>query len=714
MLKTRRQFLRDTAYLTAGAAFVPIAGCNEMQAGGGYELKDSDSLKGFIVSDAHFGWKNEQQPSPEMQAAMIRRISRRFPDLDVFIDTGDAHHNGKDRDYERGQWTDIIMGMSNPVPFYYVPGNHEICHANHLEPEITCNKLGSLSCRPYYSFDLKGIHFISIPEMVRAVYINKETLEWVRLDMEANKDKTTILLSHNNIRGTTYDQNADGYRGLVNSNELMDLIDSYPNAVGWLHGHNHTYEVVKKNNTLFVSNGRIGGFDPTGWDGEYGQGNLGGIYFEFTKDRFLVRCYSAEKEVFLDELGLNQTFKGVVDGGTTLDRRKKPAYSFGYGGARDGQMTPAYIYHAGGGKATLLMTGTDDELISEDPTFKNWMARKTPRGDQWQLMGSSVSGKHQYKWLDPGLEINAQDSADKTTSIMMPRQSHHDRTYFRCPPGRKYRYYLKADSTSGGQKVQVVFRAFDRNAKPLAKIDCQPVTLKKGTGEYSDVIELPELTRDELIYNDSSSDNVINLCMETNFSNLTEPVKVEKLYFAFADAKGATENCGVEIEGKKYMHKGRVEQGDIISMPVPAQNKKRFAYRVHAGGSGRVTWLIRQEGVEWQVRNAPAADMGGYLDIGPMTNTWTHNKEIVTVPMYRTAEPFVSKMTRVSRCRLYPASRTGGDIRLEIVEAVGPVTVDVVSDKKPKAVAGALDWAYEKGMLRIKAREGAAIMVSFA
>ena len=163
--------------------------------------EDKESLKGFIVSDAHVGWENEQQPSVEKQKEMIDQIRRKFPDLDVFIDTGDAHHNGKDRDKERGEWTDMILGQDWPIPFFYVPGNHEIAHANDRDSEFTCAVLGSHEARPYYSFDIQGIHFVSVPELIRAVYVPKELLEWLRLDLELNKDKTTILLSHNSLIG---------------------------------------------------------------------------------------------------------------------------------------------------------------------------------------------------------------------------------------------------------------------------------------------------------------------------------------------------------------------------------------------------------------------------------------------------------------------------------------------------------------------------------
>ena len=275
----------------------------------------------------------------------MARITQRFPDLDLFVDTGDAHHNGRDRDPARGAWTEVIANGCGGVPFYYVPGNHEIDHATTDDPEVRCQRLGSLECRPYYSFDLKNIHFISLPELVRAVYINRESLEWLRLDLAANREKSIILFSHNNITGTT-GPFEEGYRGLVNGDALLELFDANPNVLAWMHGHNHNYEVVRRKDMLYVSNGRIGGFDPSRRS-DVGPYGLGGIYFEVTAQGLIVRSYSAERACFLDELKIDKT-AGALSLATTLDTAAKAAYAFGYGGMRPGQQVPVYHHHAGG------------------------------------------------------------------------------------------------------------------------------------------------------------------------------------------------------------------------------------------------------------------------------------------------------------------------------------------------------------------------------
>jgi len=60
------------------------------------------------------------QPSPEESRRAIQHIMARFPDLDVFVDTEDAHHSNVE-DAARGDWTDIIPGGCGTAPFLCIP-----------------------------------------------------------------------------------------------------------------------------------------------------------------------------------------------------------------------------------------------------------------------------------------------------------------------------------------------------------------------------------------------------------------------------------------------------------------------------------------------------------------------------------------------------------------------------------------------------------------
>ena len=86
----RRDFLKTTSLVTSGL-FLPNSVFAKADA------KCERVLKAFIVSDAHFGWSGNDQPAIAKQNAAMATIMKKFPDLDVLIDTGDAHHGRQER-----------------------------------------------------------------------------------------------------------------------------------------------------------------------------------------------------------------------------------------------------------------------------------------------------------------------------------------------------------------------------------------------------------------------------------------------------------------------------------------------------------------------------------------------------------------------------------------------------------------------------------------
>ena len=200
-----------------------------------------------------------------------------------------------------GDWTDVIVRGCGSIPFFFTAGNHEIDAFSHpWDPELKTARLGSTGCRPYYSFDIKGIHFLVLPELIRTNYVTREALDWATLDLEINKNKTVIILSHNSLLGTTEPNEDRGYRVVANSQDVYDLMDKHGCVIAWMHGHNHDYKIVPKPNRLYVSNGRIGGFPPEieGAPADFAKKpQLGGMYFEVRRDRFVVRalfCHRGE------------------------------------------------------------------------------------------------------------------------------------------------------------------------------------------------------------------------------------------------------------------------------------------------------------------------------------------------------------------------------------------------------------------------------------
>lgn len=714
---SRRAFLLGTA---CTALATPLRAQNQSVAK--KVSHDRDILKGFIVSDAHFGWKSRIQPAPEEQREMIRRIHRRFPDLDVWIDTGDAHHSslGQEQVYTATRdWTDIIANQSNGALFYYVPGNHEICGpTSGQDSERRCARMGSMSYRPYYSFDVKGIHFVSVPELEHPVYVNKETMDWLQLDLALNQDKTTILLSHNNIKGTTHfnDSFEAGYRGVANSKAVLDVMTRYPNVIGWMHGHNHDYVIYKGQGQLFVSNGRIGGFNPRH---AFREGEpLGGIYFEITPTRFTARSYSAEHEQFLDEDMGREGRSQTLNTATTLKASAPVNYAFGHGGFLDGQRAAIYNYHTSKDtEYTLVLAGTVDACINENMDFSDYTHRKDPFGKQWDVFGYQVAkeGWPRYfekendvwRWLDPGVMLLARNQADQTTFLRVPAP-HHGRTmYYRAVAGKAYRCELTLSAEEGGQEVELFVQAFSQEGNELWQDTLPKQRVSQGEHQYDYSIPVPQLNGAQTIYDDLMLDTEIQLALEARFTSLLTPLAIKRVTFKRADAGGTTESPALIVNGGTVEKQGALPGGKPAVNTFPKPQTARWTVEGRCGGSQRMLWYCRQANIDWQVRNAPVADRGSFLEIQKPTNVWSSEGEVVILPAPSNQDAvYVTRLRNMDSARIWPLNRGNAQVAVEMVSGTGTGYVEVCSPKPPAQVQGASSWSYDAGIIRIQLSEG--------
>lgn len=668
-----------------------------------------ESLKGFIVSDAHFGWRSDVQPEIEQQRQALRHILEVFPDLDLMIDTGDAYHGylkGVDREKAAGDWTDIIAGETGSVPFLYVPGNHEIMGWNEGDPEWRCNMLGSLCCRPYYSFDLKGIHFVSVPELMMAVYVNKETIEWLKLDLAVNKDKTVILLSHNNILGTTK-PDEQGYRGLVNSRALMDIILKHPNIIAWMHGHNHNYEIVKQHERLFVSNGRIGGFDPS-----KGAHGIGGIYFDVSPNGLAVQCYSAQFNRMLGATD-GQGLTGIVKTKTSLDPAKPAAYSYGTGGARDTERVPVISHYTSTAqKAQLFMVGADDAVINEDVYLSYYQCR--PSNRHMQLFGFIVRDpEKKWVWNDPGITLLKRDDG-KDIRLTAPHYGAGQCSYYRCPPGKKYRISLDLEVTEPGPTLELELMYFDRQSKLLS--DQKMPFYKLPQGRHEKVFEaiVPNPQGTTTIYDDPDEVNTLNYVAQCIFTNMTQDVRVHKFELSFADADGPTLDPAVKIGSQWHRHLGTLDLDQVRSFDVQMpKGKPSHTVEVEIGGNGRMTWLVRYDDLDWQFRNAAVADRGSFLQVTGLRNPWTPKKEIIIAPLKSTTDPYLSRTVGVVDYKVFPVNRGNRDLKIEVGQCVEQGGLLVIrKGKYGGSVAGGRSHRQEQRYIYVQVESESTVVIS--
>ena len=607
---TRRSFLKNTLCLGAGVMLNPFAATLKSAATpaasrGSAQSKipnpKSKILRAFIVSDAHFGWTGADQPAPETQLRAMRAITTAFPDLDLVVDTGDAHHGGNVPDSARGDWTDIIQGGCGASPFYYVMGNHD------QKIEGRTNTFASNECRPYYSFDLYGIHFISLPEMMDHSYITDAEFAWLKLDLQLHANATTIAFSHNSLKDTTQFFNDRGYRQLTNSDAMLELFKLHPNVIAWMHGHNHTYEVVPKYNNLYVSNGRIGGFDAQVYAGNhdgklYGAHNLGGIYTHNLKRP------------------------------TTFDPDALPAYSCGFGGSPSGQTLQIHHHHLGGASA-LCLAGAENPVINENPDLKIYTQRTSKNFMQKILSGYALLPNEESKtdhvdpawdWLPAGgvrIHKRAATAKHQEKGLFAPN---HNYSYFLCSPGESYTLTLAARTQgSGGQIATPVCKFFEGDAATqLYETKSAPRTLHPGEQELSWTFDIPPMLPPPPIVTGASSSQARNLeapaplendnlkmSIGVMFSNLTEAVDILsfrcRLSAASESPSAKTIAPAITIDGKKITCPDTLTPNDLRTFPLDAPTAPDSAIVIDAKGNCRVTWHIKRTAPRYQVRNAP-------------------------------------------------------------------------------------------------------------
>jgi len=567
--------------------------------------------------------------------------------------------------------------------------------------------MGSAPCRPYYSFDLKGIHFLSLPELMDVCIVTRETLEWASLDLEANRGKTTVILSHNSIANTTLPGLDPGYRELANSEEVYDLINRYPNVLAWMHGHNHTWEIVPKSGKLYVSCGRIGGFDPP-YPGWFGRGHLGGMYFEAAPDRFTVRGYSATEACFFDEIEHYSHLTKSISGPTSYDPGAPAAFSYGIGGALDGQRMRAANHYAGESvQRQIFLSGCSGGVLNENADIQKYACRSLagkllPALGLHPYKNKNDHSKPAWEWLDPGIRLNPLDNPKQDRVLTSPHTQAGRVAYYRCAPGRRYFAAIDAEAEGGGQSLKLECQVHDNEGNLLSALPVAEWQIGPGRRRYEANFDVPAISGTPTIYSDPTSDRTIQLMICATICPNAEPIVVRHFGFTLAGASETTEDAAIIVDGAEFRRDGSLGEAECAVLPVPGLPGSHTLFEARAGGCGRVTWLIRHEGIKWQVRNATVQTTQKGMLVGPMRNTFCPKNEIVIAPLFRPAGPYVSRTRNIDRFSVRFPTDDDSSLVVGIEKLLGPGEIFVQSKARPSSVSGTSRWEHVDGLLRIE------------
>ncbi len=631
----RRNFLKSTTV----ASLLPLAACSN-------KIKDTTEISCFIFSDAHIGFSGIDQPSLETQAAMIQVIKQKFPNCDLVFDTGDVHHAtiyNEERRLAREFWLQQMAGQFFESFFHYIPGNHELDRGRY-DAEVTAGELGSFNFRPYYSFDYKGIHFVSLPQLLDTIYITKESLNWLKQDLVFNASKTTLIFSHNSLRGTTFNNGETGYRETVNSQDVMDIIDSHKQVLGWFHGHNHQYEIVKNHGRLYVSNGRIGGFNPPKHWGDFGQDHLGGIHLRINSKGLEVRAFSATEGKFMDQLGFPK-LSNFIKTDTSFDPNGKVNYYFGHGRLVNGVPHQLNNHYLSTKSTEVFVTSNNTSQFNENVAFENpsklyFAGRETNR-----IMGFRVSPKNtQYETNKTGLEIKL----NKIAYVHVPdwrlnKANYMARSgYYRCAPGQALKLNIDCKQLNGTEKIYYQYSLYSRSHELIYKQEYSQIKLINGRSET--LIQTPKKLSKNL-----NSDKLyvvfILKILGQNEGFVLQKIELNQVASINDKDKGYVNEIQVNKKSLKFNSVGhlRVDVNTLFqngTANIKLQNSKDTQ-----------TVYFQIPDVKWLIRNAVASFKNNTIIIHRLRSNFQTNQEIILTPV-NCIESYIAKTHYMTECEL--------------------------------------------------------------
>ena len=679
----RRSFIKNT--FVATSALVSSAHSKIVS-----KNKPKTKITGFIISDAHIGWRGKEQPSIETQSEMINRIHNRFPNLDVVFDTGDIHHGYLDEENRliaRDQWLTHMANIFSTSLFHYIPGNHELGRGVN-DTELTASKLGSQNFKPYYSFDYKGIHFVSLPQLLDTIYINQESLDWLTEDLEINKNKTTLIFSHNSLSKTTFTNGESGYREVINSDEVYKVINKHNNVIAWFHGHNHQYEIVKKQNRLYVSNGRIGGFNPPKKWGDFAQGHLGGIYFEIDANGLSVKCYSASKQDFLEKLDFPHLSNSIKIN-TSISLASPMNYYYGYGALTQNVEIELFNHYLSNKKSEVYLKSLTQKVINDNYDFRYpnklfFAGRNIDKVIGYQL----VPRKIKKTSISTGLLINNEKEI-KIITLNFPTQKQKKKgmlsrgSYFRCYLEDQFSLFLSIDALKGNElsKVSISYHVSDQEHTILYQSNKSILSKKDDKEYYFDNIRVPK------VIESNNNSNKYYIFISLHFENFKNKFNINYVKLEKHSTSQAEYGEIVVKHNRKTspLKNNKLINKDQITLSLPKISTKTCLY-------------IKVPNVKWQIRNAIGTIDKDTIYLTKYRHKFQKNREVVITPTVKN-EFYINKINNLMPCEI---STKNNNIYCKFDDYNESSSIVLYTRVMPNLIKGAELKSFNNSLLTLK------------
>jgi Icc protein len=197
----RRGFLKCMAWAGTGALCVIQGGVLKS-----YSLSNPFSTKrhargelSFIqISDSHMGFN--KPANPDVVATLKAAVDKinALPAVPEFmLHTGDISHLSKSEEFDN---VDQILKSARPQNVFFVPGEHDVLNddGKQYRERYAKNSKGD----GWYSFDMKGVHFVGLVNVMNLKAgglgtLGAEQLEWLEKDVKhLSKSTPVVVFAH--------------------------------------------------------------------------------------------------------------------------------------------------------------------------------------------------------------------------------------------------------------------------------------------------------------------------------------------------------------------------------------------------------------------------------------------------------------------------------------------------------------------------------------
>ena len=240
----RRRALKCLAYGGTGTLFMLSAGVLtpvDLALATTAESSSSDLPLFLQISDTHIGFNKDA--NPDVIGTLTRTIELvnampRKPAL--VIHTGDITHLSKASEFDTAA---LLLSQLNVTELHTTPGEHDVADASVTE---YFSRYGKASQdKGYYSFDHRGVHFISLINVLNFKAnglgnLGQSQLEWLEKDLSGRSSSTPIVVFAHMPLWTIY---APWGWGTADSDQAMGYLKRF-GSVTILNGHIH--QVVQK------------------------------------------------------------------------------------------------------------------------------------------------------------------------------------------------------------------------------------------------------------------------------------------------------------------------------------------------------------------------------------------------------------------------------------------------------------------------------------